>query len=356
VYDYAILNIYHWDDVQNKPIKKIFVCEFITGGGLNHSELTPDLAEQGQLMRDALLKDFLRLPYQILTTVDSRLIRPVHCDDVLVISSANNVWDVWSDVIRTADAVWFIAPETDGCLAKMTALALKYNKVVIGCGLNAIQVFSSKLATYQHLKLAKVATIETYLYQNWNKAVGLSWLAKPDDGAGCEETVCFETAEELERWLLNHDKQDSHVIQPYIPGDAASISCVMHKGRAHLLSCNQQLITMENNTFGYKGCVVNGMCNYWEAFDVLANKIAQSKPDLAGYVGIDVIVNHQGNAECNMIVVEINPRLTTSYVALSEAIGHNPTALIMQTLTEDDYVWPVLNKNKVRLNVSQCHV
>lgn len=342
--------------MQNKPIKKIFVCEFITGGGFNHSELNPELAEQGRCMRDALLQDLSQLPYQIITTVDARLASPVYCDTCQVIDAGEDVWQRWEELINIADAVWFVAPETDGYLEKMTALALAYQKIVIGSGLLSTHICSSKLATYELLHQANIATIETRLYANWDKTKNMHWLAKPNDGAGCEETVCFDTAEKLEHWLLQNGRVDTHIIQPFLAGSAASISCVMHQGQARLLSCNQQLIAIEDNVLMYKGCVINAMRHYWASFNVLANEIAQLLPDLAGYVGIDVIINHEPGRPVKVTVVEINPRLTTSYVALREATGYNPAELIMNTMFQENRIWPVLMQNEVRLTVSPCHV
>ena len=308
--------------------------------------------EQGQLMRDALLRDLSPLPYQIITTVDARLARPAHCETCQVVSANEEVWQRWEENIQLVDAVWFVAPETDGYLEKMTALALKHQKAIIGCGLTSIHICSSKLATYQLLKQANIATLDTCVYANWDKTKSLKWLAKPDDGAGCEQTVCFDTAEQLENWILKNGRVDTHIIQPYLAGDAASISCVMHHGKAKILSCNQQLIAIEDNILIYKGFVINSMRLYRDSFQVLANKIAQLLPDLAGYVGIDVIVSSVTDRPTKLTVVEINPRLTTSYVALHEATGHNPAELIMNTIFQENAVWPDLLQNEVRITVS----
>jgi tyramine---L-glutamate ligase len=341
--------------VQNKPIKKIFVCEFITGGGFNHSEIHVELLEQGQRMRDALLRDLSQLPCQIITTVDARLTRPVNCDLVQFIHADEDVWQCWENNTRLADAVWFIAPETHRYLEKMTALAVKHGKIIIGCGLTSIRICSSKLATYQLLRQANIATVDTCLYANWDKTKSLKWLAKPDDGAGCEETVCFDTAEKLENWILQNGRVGTHIIQPFLHGDAASVSCVMHHGKATVLSCNQQLITIEENGLCYKGCVINAMQRHWESFAALANQIAQLLPDLAGYVGIDVMVNQQTTEPAKVTVIEINPRLTTSYVALQEATGYNPAALILNVMFQENTIWPELMRNEVLLEVSACH-
>jgi len=336
--------------LHNTPIKTIFVCEFITAGGFNHADLPESLAFEGALMRDALLRDLSHLPYKISTTIDSRIAPPNHCHTCTVVEAYDDVWQVWEQAMSVADAVWLIAPETNGLLKRLTELAVSHHKTILGCGLQSIEITASKLATYFALKQAGIDTIPTFIFKNWKKEVGV-WLAKPDDGAGCDSTVCFESADEMAGWLSSYNKAGSHVIQPFQAGTPASISCVMYHGKAQVLSCNKQLIEIKNNQLrcfelSYRGSVANGMCEYWAEFEMIANKIAQAMPDLAGYVGVDVIVDGD-----EVIVVEINPRLTTSYVALAQAISKNPAELIINTLTQDNFNWPKLERNVIEINV-----
>ena len=327
-------------------IKKIFVCEFITAGGFNHADLTENLVREGELMRDALLRDLSHLPYYTTTTVDARLSKPPHCHDYIEINADDDVWQIWAQQISQADAVWLIAPETDGLLKKLTQLAVLQGKLVLGCGLASIEIFTLKMASYLALTNAKIPTISTYNFQNWLNMDG-KWVVKPDDGAGCSETLYFEQAHAITDWFLTHNKANTHVIQPYIEGIAASISCVMHDGFAHMLSCNKQLIAMENCAFNYAGSQINGMQHYWDAFELLAQKIAECNMDLNGYIGIDVIIT----PDDEIVVVEINPRLTTSYVGLAQATGQNPAALMMNTLTQADFKWPALQRQMVDIHV-----
>ena len=336
-------------------LNKIFVCEFITGGGLCAEPLPTSLAREGALMRDALLRDLSSLPYEVCTTIDARLMPPEHCLYVKVHAN-DDIWQIWQAQIAQADAVFLIAPETDGLLhyltqiAKLTTSTASKGKLVLGCGLDSIVSTSDKMATYLALKLAGIATISTFNADYWMEHEArneqITWLAKPSDGAGCEATVCFDDAENLMHWLTQNKKRSSHIIQPFQAGTPASISCVMRQGRAQLLSCNKQMIDINHHTLSFKGVVVNGMQEHWQAFQQIANQIAKAFPSLAGYVGIDVIVQHD-----KVLVVEINPRLTTSYVGLRESIGANPAELIINTLTQPDYQWPNLQQKVVTINV-----
>lgn len=302
-------------------------------------------------MRDALLRDLSELPYSISTTVDARLKAPENCAECVVVQADDDVWQIWRAQISAADAVFIIAPETDGTLHYLTQMAEIAKSdalepaLVLGCGLTSIAITSDKLATSLALEVADIATIPTYTLENWPKSHWI-WLAKPNDGAGCSDTACFNNADDLQDWIEQNDKQLTHVIQAYQPGDAASISCVMKKGKAHVLSCNTQEIEINNHMVSYKGGIVNGMREHWQAFELVANQVAKALPDLAGYVGIDVIVDND-----EVIVVEINPRLTTSYIALREATGKNPAELIINILTNPRAKWPKLQQNQVRIDV-----
>ena len=46
-------------------------------------------------------------------------------------------------------------------------------------------------------------------------------------------------------------------------------------------------------------------------------------PGLDGFIGIDVILTEEGP-----VVVEINPRVTTAYAGLRQALGLNPATLL----------------------------
>jgi predicted ATP-grasp superfamily ATP-dependent carboligase len=352
------------------PIKKIFVCEFITGGGLCDETLPESLVKEGTLIRDALLQDLSELSYEVSTTYDVRFDAPVLCATCVAVNKNDDVWQIWQLQMQAADAVWLIAPETGDILKKLTQMAeepklnglqpqglspqnipakagYSYVKgpLVLGCGTASIEVTSNKMATYLALEAAGIPSIPTYNFEDWPKRHWI-WLAKPNDGVGCSDTACFNNPDDLEDWIEDNHKQMTHVIQAFQPGEAASISCVMRHGKAQLLSCNTQHIEINNQMLSYAGGMVNGMRDYWPQFEFIANKIAQMLPSLAGYVGIDVIVDDD-----EIIVVEINPRLTTTYAGMRESISANPAELVINTLTNPDFVWPTLQRNLVSIDV-----
>ncbi len=283
-------------------------------------------------MRDALLRDLGELQdAEVTITYDTRLPAPTYARQAIPVSMQDDVWQIWSQCIADADAVWPIAPETGGVLLRLTELVNSSHKILLGCSAEGVKLTSSKLATYLALQAAEVSTVPTYKPESWPKNQITHWVSKPDDGVGCEGSAYFATAQALENWIAQ-GRETSHIIQPFKTGTPASISMLCKQGQAWLLSCNQQKITLDSGAFIYNGSVLNGMAEYWSAFDILAQQVASAIPSLSGYVGVDILVDGK-----QISVLEVNPRLTTSYVGLHEAIGCNPARLVLDLLYNHDF-------------------
>ena len=304
---------------------KLFVCEFITGGGLYRAPLPASLAHEGRLMRDALLRDLAELPgIKLLLTRDPRVPIP-EIGKVVTLQDADDPWRLWEAGMCEADAVWLIAPESGGQLLQLTALAERLGKPVIGSTADAVALASSKYATCNLLQTAGVAAVPTYRWADWPQKVAARWVVKPDDGAGCEDTVCFDEADAVRRWM--QPRAATHVIQPLMKGTPASLSLLCKQGAAWLLSCNVQKVTVENGHFVYAGSVLNGAADCWARCEAIAARVVQAIPGLAGYIGIDLLIDEE-----DITVLEINPRLTTSYVGLRTALQCNPARLVLDLI------------------------
>jgi predicted ATP-grasp superfamily ATP-dependent carboligase len=277
-------------------------------------------------MRDALLRDLAELDeVEVIIAYDTRLSPPL-AHHAIPITDEDDVWQIWGQCIAEADAVWPIAPETGGILLRLTALVNNHRKRLLGSSAEAIELTSSKYATWQALQAAGINTVMTHLPERWIGNPGTAWVVKPDDGVGCEGSMIFATSQALLDWLAQ-GRGGGHIIQPFSPGIPASLSLLCGLGQAVLLSCNRQKVSLESGSFSYSGSVVNGMFEHWDAFEALAQQVVRTIPGLAGYVGVDVLVDQE-----QVRVLEINPRLTTSYVGLQEAMGFNPARLIVDLL------------------------
>lgn len=304
-------------------------------------------------MRDALLQDLNELEnLELLASYDYRLPPP----DVTwstIVGPGDDVWQVWTDLIDQADVVWLIAPETTGILLKLTELVANRGKLLLGCPPSAVGLTSSKLNTNRVLSEAGIPCVPTWSARAWLEAARDSkeqgWVAKPDDGVGCEDSIHLRDPDEMVYWL-RQGKQSSHVVQPMRKGVACSLSMLCRNGQAWLLSCNRQLVNCDDGRFNYEGSVVNGALDYWAPFDQLARNIARALPELAGYVGVDLIM--VDGDPFMLEVLEVNPRLTTSYVGLRQATGLNVAAQVLRLLTArgaDHFKLPEISRKIVEI-------
>ena len=321
---------------------KILLLEYITAGGLCGQPLPDSLLREGLLMRDALFSDFSEIAgVEILTTYDVRVGLPKYANVAVPMDVTSNATEVWQALLQTCDVALVIAPESDGVLSKLTQLVDSAGVKNLGSMPHAVDLSSNKYKTYHALKNAHILTIPTYTareflhpdffnqHRSLNESFNHGYVIKPVDGAGCVGTIYFVDATALQSWLCESPQStqlDRLIVQPYQPGTPASISMLCKGGAAWVLSCNQQLIEKHalNGPIQYKGCLVNGLSLQLDAFTKLAQTIAAAIRDLNGYVGVDVIIN--GN---HIYVVEINPRITTSYIGLRESLKCNPAKLIL---------------------------
>jgi tyramine---L-glutamate ligase len=322
--------------------------------------LPESLAKEGALMRDALLLDLRELnQFELLTMHDIRLASPILVDSSAVVQSGT--FDkVFKKLLKQVDFVWLIAPETDSILFNLSTLCydaenLEGGAIFLGCGYHATLAGSSKTLSFKALQAANIDTLPVFSGDDFIEASYLDemhrlnvkkWVAKPEDGAGCAGIRIFDNLHDLHDWL-KLDKQYLHYLaQPYQAGVAGSLSLLCRHGKGWLLSCNQQHIASDGSTFKLNGVTVNGLQQYWKRFETIARKIAQMLPDAAGYIGVDLIVDTEND---KIYVIEINPRLTTSYVGLREAIGGNPAKIILDCLLADNFTMPIIAKNRVEV-------
>ena len=326
---------------------RLFICEFITGGGLQDQELPDNLIRQGSMMLEALLKDLLELGItDIITTRDVRLdplLLPVE-----IVAVKEDVYPVWKSCMNDAEAVLIIAPESDDVLYNLTLMAEQADCYVLGCASEAVKSASSKIETENLLSKNMISCIETSLLINDIPESQSGWVIKPDDGVGGEDCYFCANKKELDS-LKDSISIERFVIQEYIAGKPASISMICYQGKAQLLACNKQIFSFNPDISGrkavLKGLVVNGLMEQWELFNTIAQDITKADKGLLGYVGVDLIVT-----ESAAVVVEINPRLTTSYVGLRQSLSLNPAELIL-SIWQNGTMPEIHNKQFLPVNI-----
>jgi len=110
-----------------------------------------------------------------------------------------------------------------------------------------------------------------------------------------------------------------------------------------LLSANLQIIEEVEEHLFLRQCIVNALVDEQERkiFTEFSKNLVKALPDLQGYIGVDIIITAD-----EILLVEINPRLTTSYVGLKAALGINPAALILDVFAHQKLPELILTTDK----------
>jgi predicted ATP-grasp superfamily ATP-dependent carboligase len=304
---------------------KIFVYEHITGGGSIGAPLSEALLPEAMLMLRALVSDLVDAGADVAALCDDRLEIESPATEVRLVGDTDDWESGFEQLAHAADAVWLLAPETGGVLESRSRRVIALGRTQLGSKPDAIRIAASKSETAHALRRAGVPVVPTFRWHEVPDIVADSWVAKPDDGCGCEATRLFPDARSARDWIETQTAPGHFALQPYLRGEPLSLSVLASEGRAWLLSVNRQQIAVDDRRFAFLGSEVGAMADSEGMFARLAERIAQAIPGLWGYFGIDLIL-----AGSSAVVLEINPRLTTSYAGLRAAVGVNPAGLVLR--------------------------
>lgn len=309
---------------------KLLVFEYICGGGLAGQALPESLLAEGRLMLQALLDELkLLTQIQVLLPLDARctdLKLPENVQTV-VVTGAEAHPDLLENLLTGSYLFWPIAPETDGVLLQLARQAQALNKTVLLSDPETVGVCSDKLATYQCLKMHDIPVVESLSVSNLSMLPFFPAVIKPRDGVGCEGGFVLTDHAQFQAISQSIDAEN-YLLQPLMKGDAVSLSCLFKNAQAWLLTTNQQHVTIQNNRFTLQACEVNTDNARQTFYRDLIGRVAQALPGLWGYIGIDLVET----AEFGPLILEINPRITTSYAGIRAATGINVAEQVLNLL------------------------
>ncbi len=320
---------------------KLFIYEHITSGALISQPLPASLEHEGNMMLHSIIEDFLQLTdIEIIILRDQR-ISAINIENTAIschlIDSEDSFHAAYRKAVQLADHVLAIAPETDDILLTIQQSILAEGKQILGCQPVAISLTTDKYACYQTLLSAKLSTPMTILASEWSQSKFNSpcgYIVKPRDGAGCIDTSFIADDLNLSAWLNKHSENlDQLIIQPYIAGASISLSLLCSQQSSNVLAINHQHLSEQLNTFSFEGCTVNGVEESIfsvEQAENIANQVHLAIKGLWGFVGIDLIVT-----DTDAMIVDINPRLTTSYIGLHRSLQINPAQLLLTMMNTD---------------------
>lgn len=310
---------------------KIFVYEHASGGrcGSLSAPFFPN--GQGEMLLRCLLMDLLAVPgIEILMMRDAR--SPAICLPIskLVVSEQGKFEECFKACVDESDAVWLLAPETNGILENLSRVVVQRERILLGCCSHAIHIAGSKVRTARTLAQAEIPVVGTYTaYDRMPHEIG-ACVVKPDDGVGCLDTRIFTDTKSAFAWMMANGKT-TYVLQPYVFGKHCSLSLLCCGGTSWMLGFNEQRLVVADNQFRYLGCTVNGIADSSGELTKLAHQTIRAMPKLWGYVGIDLIMTARG-----AVILEVNPGITMPWIGLHASLKINPAQLVLRMLDEGE--------------------
>jgi len=348
---------------------RVFVYEYLSAGGDpsladalrghasapqgapadQHLQDARDLLQAGRAMRDALVDELREDGVELCCAcADAADARAVQARGGTVLQALQVVEAVWPQAGETAldfvrreaarhDRAWIVAPESDGLLAQFAA-GVEPSRWV-GCSRDALHLASRKRATLARLAAHGVPTPLAF------DTEARHWIVKPDDGAGCIDTLRHASRDAAFADLRARREAGANAtLEPFIEGQPMSLSLLCGPalpGGFELLAIHHQMIALRPEASAGEGRLRlhdEGVAidreprvgPRAEALRALARSVVAAVPGLRGFVGIDLV----WHAQHGPVLIEVNPRLTSAFVGLSAALGRRVAAEVLATFAK----------------------
>lgn len=314
--------------------RRIFVYEYFTGGG-TYSDATaagPELClvGEGAAMATALACDFQAiLGTEVVVLRDARLPDlPLAACASIAIHDAQHERDVFAELARECDATVIIAPEQNHALLERTRWAETARARLLCPNSEFVAIASDKNRTADLLARHGVPVPAGIAFQPGAVLPSrfcYPAVLKPAHGVGSIGVQRLDSpASPYEAALLGSSAR----LETWCPGVAASIAVLGGPGGPQALPPCLQRLSADGN-FRYLGGSVPIEASLAQRAQRLANAALACLPATQGYVGIDLVLGpaEDGSGDA---VVEINPRLTTSYIGLRRLLKTNLAAAMIE--------------------------
>jgi predicted ATP-grasp superfamily ATP-dependent carboligase len=301
------------------PRMHLFVYEYLSSGAARDASARPSLQTEGWAMLSALLEDLARCPgVQVSTLLDCQRPSPRHLSKSIVMQRIQPADEKDAFCASAAAADWslVIAPEFDGILADRSRWVEEAGGRLLGSSPKAIDETADKL---HQSRLWSVQGIPTPSQEPMYPLV-----CKPRFGAGSQATFLVHEEEELQqvrRQARAEGWSGELMLQRYTPGRAVSVAFLSGEGERHSLPAVEQRLSCDRR-FRYLGGRLLLPDNLGRRARRLAERASECVEGLHGWFGVDLVLGDAADGSGD-VAIEINPRLTTSYLGLRRLARFN---------------------------------
>jgi predicted ATP-grasp superfamily ATP-dependent carboligase len=318
---------------------RVFVYEYTCSTSAAENSNIRSLHAEGWAMLTAVLEDFAQVASVTAVTLLAEGCPCPPRGHVVRLCRADDEKTVFRQLAQAADYTLVIAPECDEILATRCQWVEDSGGQLLGPTRAAVGRTADKLALAGHLQDQGVPTPPCQLFQP-GEAVSserfpLVW--KPCYGAGSQATFLVRNlsglpgcAEQARREGFSGDA----LLQPFVLGRSASVAVLIGpRGQLPLPAAAQHLSS--EGRFHYLGGSLPLPPEQAERAQRLATQAVATVSGLRGYVGVDLVLGEAPDGSQDW-VIEINPRLTTSYVGLRALADTNLAEILLRLVRGEE--------------------
>jgi predicted ATP-grasp superfamily ATP-dependent carboligase len=311
----------------------VLIYEHASGGGFAEGAVSPGILAEGFGMLRSFVAGLKAAGHEVTVVIAAELSKfnpPLPADCMLPVFGFIEAQQAILKACPNVDAAYVIAPETGGTLQSLVEFIEQNGVPLLNSRSSAIRAVSDKAALNETLNRKGIKTPKTLVY-NFSDAVkedikgkfSFPLVVKPLDGVGCSGLSLVKDESQIKGAIAKIDAEsasDALIIQEYHRGEAVSVSLLCAGNKTLPVSLNKQFVNLgapnENSSY-MGGCMPFNHKLKREAFKA-AEEVVACFSGLKGYVGVDLILTDE-----EPVVVDVNPRLTTSFVGLSRISSFN---------------------------------
>lgn len=320
-------------------MSRILIFEFVCGGGCYafpaFGSPAGPLFDEGRQMLQALLDEFKefaelaeraeltdRSDWEAIVPLDSRVSVPaLHCGHAQsrIITHADDLTKLIHQSWNSSDRMLFVAPEIEDSLHHFVDSFTGHSNLLISPNRQVVELCSDKWTTFQWLRTNQIPTPETFICDSITTAEEVKCfrnrpvVIKPRLGAGSLDVTQQESAASaVAQWQLEPPaiEPNNYLIQQFAPGISASIAMVRSDQGDHFYPAMRH--QLEPGTFQIKSFERLADDDFHDRATRLVELVAKSLPPFRGYLGVDLVLGPATDGTEDF-VIEVNPRLTTSF-------------------------------------------
>jgi predicted ATP-grasp superfamily ATP-dependent carboligase len=312
---------------------RVFLYEYTCAAPAAGEPLAPSLRAEGWAMLSAVADDLNRVP-----GVETVALLGEGCPPCAgaarYLSDPTEERERFRELAGAADWSLVIAPEFDGLLARRCRWVMEAGGRLLGPSPARVELAADKLRLADVLQRQGVPTPPCHpatVLAAAGQTVRFPAVLKPRDGAGSQAT-CLVPARAalpdcLQRMHAERPRAEM-LLQPFVPGRPVSVAFLIGPGQEVALPPAGQHLTRDGR-FRYLGGTVSLEPEPARRAVALGRRAVRAVPDLRGYVGVDLVLGDAADGSEDQ-VIEINPRLTTSYVGLRALARDNLAGALLR--------------------------